>query len=63
MPITYYFTFLSHFYRLTPTEEVNLLHTTKAAGLEVNAKERKYCRAFTWYFSTSKFAVMVYFFN
>ena len=42
MPNTSYSTVQSHFYWLTPPEQVSLLHTSTAAGLEVNAKETKY---------------------
>jgi hypothetical protein len=39
MPNTSHSSVQSHFYWLTPTEQVNLLHTSTAAGRELNTKK------------------------
>jgi hypothetical protein len=49
-PNTSYSMVKSHFYWLTPTEQACLLHTSTAAGLEVNAKETKYSSVYLAFF-------------
>jgi len=50
MPNISYSTVQSHFYWLTPTEQVDILHTCTAAGLEESVREMKYSSVFSWHF-------------